>query len=279
MVPARPASTVRKAFAPQRYSSSYLAVLLLFLTMIPLFAAGDAPPPEVTAILNQYDAAQAKLREAAMRQLTDLQKTLLDKGDMPGVAAVSQAIIQISGRANPPATAPAIDLKKGLVLAFRFDKDDAGGKVVDSSAKANHGKAVGAKWTAEGRHGGGFKFGPVSNYITVPNNPSVNPQAITMAAWIKTDFTDKVHRRIFDKGSEKGYDLTMGGIWAGKSSQGQVLIEGAKGVAISDVKVADGKWHHVAGTFANGELRMYVDGAPSGAVGKNATIGTTPITT
>ena len=39
------------------------------------------------------------------------------------------------------------------------------GKVTDRSGTGNHGQAVGARWTAQGKRGGGFEFGPVEHYI------------------------------------------------------------------------------------------------------------------
>jgi hypothetical protein len=254
-----------------------VGIFMLFRA-IPLLGAGEAVPPELSAIMKQYDSDQEKLKSDTMRKLTELQKTLLDKNDLTGVATVSQAILRVSGIAagTQPAGPGGVDLKKGLVLAFRFDKDEAGGMVTDSSEKANTGKAMGTRWTADGKKGGGMQFSLTSSYITVPNNASLNPKEITMAAWIKTSYTDKVWRRIFDKACGKGYDLTIGGDFQGKSFRGQVFIEGAKGfLGSANIVVADGRWHHVVGTFIGGEMRVYIDGNVAATSPRNTSIGTT----
>ena len=107
-------------------------------------------------------------------------------------------------------------------------------------------------------------FGLTNSYIRVPNNDSLNPSNITLAVWIKTSFTDAAWRRIFDKCYGHGYDLTMGGDYKGKSYQGQVAWEVVNDAMSSGVKVADGRWHHLAATFDGVEMRLYVDGQSVG---------------
>ena len=85
-----------------------------------------------------------------------------------------------------------------------------------------------------------------------------------MCAWIKTAYTDSVWRRIFDKGTWIGYDLTMAGDSKGKSYQGLFSLEVGKNGVRPRVKVADGNWHLVVGTFDETELRVYVDGQLAG---------------
>jgi serine/threonine protein kinase len=177
---------------------------------------------------------------------------------------------------NPAATA---DWKRGLVLYFSFHEPPKNGVVRDESGSGNDGRVVNVQWTAQGRRGGAFQFSRENSYITVANKDELNPPRLTLAAWIKTSYTDRVWRRIFDKGTTKGYVLSMCGNEAdnkGISYGGQVDIEPGKTAAFSGIQVADGKWHHVAGTFDGKDAKIYVDGS---LVGKpNHWVGEIPHT-
>jgi hypothetical protein len=181
-------------------------------------------------------------------------------------------------RANAPVTAAS--LREGLVLDMPFDQDEAssgvimdssgkarGGKITDHSGQGNHGVAAGVHWTADGQRGGAYEFTADGDEIVISNNKSLNPKQLTLAAWIKTSYTDDKWRRIFDKSWDQGYDLTMGGDWHGLSYRGQVGIEIGPRLKFirSGIVVADGKWHHVAGTFDGNEEIVYVDGRPMGS--------------
>jgi hypothetical protein len=213
-------------------------------------------------------------------------KTMLVKKTTLIAAAVilTTTIVSITAvqtkhaRADVPVTAES--LREGLVLDMTFDQDEAGsgvimdssgkargGKITDHSGQGNHGVAAGVRWTADGQRGGAYEFTAEGDEIVISNNKSLNPKQLTLAAWIKTSYTDDKWRRIFDKSWDQGYDLTMGGDWHGLSYRGQVGIEiGPKLKFIrSGIVVADGQWHHVAGTFDGNEEIVYVDGRPMGS--------------
>jgi RNA polymerase sigma factor (sigma-70 family) len=213
-------------------------------------------------------------------------KTMLLKKTafIAAVVILTATIVSISAvqtkhaRANAPVTADS--LREGLVLDMTFDQDEAsngvimdssgkarGGKITDHSGQGNHGVAAGVRWTAEGKRGGAYEFTADGDEIVISNNPSLNPKQLTLAAWIKTTSRDGKWRRIFDKSWDQGYDLTMGGDWQGWSWRGQVGIEIGPRVKFirSGIVVADGKWHHVAGTFDGNEEIVYVDGRPMGS--------------
>ena len=213
-------------------------------------------------------------------------KTMLVKKTTLIAAAVilTTTIVSITAvqtkhaRADVPVTAES--LREGLVLDMTFDQDEAGsgvimdssgkargGKITDHSGQGNHGVAAGVRWTADGQRGGAYEFTAEGDEIVISNNKSLNPKQLTLAAWIKTSYTDDKWRRIFDKSWDQGYDLTMGGDWHGLSYRGQVGIEIGPRLKFirSGIVVADGKWHHVAGTFDGNEEIVYVDGRPMGS--------------
>ncbi len=158
-------------------------------------------------------------------------------------------------------------LSQGLVLYYDFDTEPVGDKIPDKSGHGNDGLAFGVGWLANGHRGGAVLFGLNHSYITVPNNDSLNPPHLTLAAWIKTSYKDWVWRRIFDKGTGQGYVLSMCGDDKGKSFRGQVDIEPGKTWAHSGIQVADGQWHHVVGAFDGAFAKVYVDGWRVGSQG------------
>ncbi len=169
--------------------------------------------------------------------------------------------------ADPASAAVTAEgLKKGLVLHLTCDQDETGSKVTDSSGLANHGKASGVRWTAEGKKGGAYEFRADGDQIVVANNPHLNPRQLTLAAWIKASSVGDKWRRIFDKSYSQGYALSLAADWQGNSWNGLANLEIGPGShsSMSQTRLADGKWHHVAATFDGTEQLVFVDGRPEG---------------
>jgi sugar lactone lactonase YvrE len=184
-----------------------------------------------------------------------------------GVRRSVQTVANVESQRRPVTSA---DWRRGLVLYFSFNEPPKNAVVRDESGSGNDGHVVNLRWTAQGRRGGAFQFGLNDSYITVTNKDELNPARLTLAAWIKTSYTDRVWRRILDKGTGKGYVLSMCGNEAdnkGMSYGGQVDIEPGKTAAFSGIQVADGKWHHVVGTFDGKDAKIYVDGRLVGKQG------------
>jgi RNA polymerase sigma factor (sigma-70 family) len=187
------------------------------------------------------------------------------------VAVVAAGSIPlIVARANPT-NAPVTlgSLYKGRVLHFTFDRDETGGnRITDASGQGNHGKALGAHWTPDGRKGGAYEFTSDGDEILVPNHATLNPKCLTLAAWIKTTAKDAVWRRIFDKSYSKGYALSIAGDWNKNSWRGQLSLEMGPGThfIVSKSNVADGQWHLAVATFDGTAEVLYVDGQPEASL-------------
>ena len=205
--------------------------------------------------------------------LATLTKTILMKKTTIIVSAVilTAAFVSIStvifrhARANAPVTTAS--LRQGLVFDMTFDQNEAtGGTITDSSGNGNHGRASGVQWTAEGRKGGAYEFTADGDEIVVPNNKSLNPEHLTLSAWIKTKTGDHYWRRIFDKSYGKGFALSVAGDDQGKKWYGQVSMEIGPGThfAMTKSRVDDGQWHQVTMTFDGSEELLYVDGRLQG---------------
>jgi hypothetical protein len=150
----------------------------------------------------------------------------------------------------------------GLVLYLPFDAPDENGVIHDASGAGNDGSVYGAKWIAEGKFGGAYQFRitNVTDRIVIPNSDLLNPDYITVAAWIKAADKDGFWNRIVDKNYRKGYDLNLGGDYKGKQLRGKPCFEVSDETAGSDRALNDDRWHHVAGTFDGKVVRFYLDG-------------------
>jgi hypothetical protein len=178
-----------------------------------------------------------------------------------GLGGLLQSFIN-AGNATPDnqTAQSSVDTNSGLVLHYDFNAEPVGGKIPDLSGHGNDGQAVGVQWVAEGHQGGAVLFGLTNSYITVPNNDSINPQYLTLSAWIKITYQDRIWRRIFDKCYNKGYDLTMGGDDKGKSYRGRVYMETVLGGVNTPNQVTDGNWHHVVAALSSSDAKIYLDG-------------------
>lgn len=151
----------------------------------------------------------------------------------------------------------------GLMLYFPFDHADSGGITRDESGTGNDGKVFGATWVPEGRKGGAYRFDitHLTDRIVVPNNPTLNPEAITLAAWIQApDNGGCLWNRIFDKDYRKGYAVSISGTLDKICDGGRVGFEVNRMGGQSRSTVNDGRWHHVAATYDGTTRRLYIDG-------------------
>jgi RNA polymerase sigma factor (sigma-70 family) len=203
--------------------------------------------------------------------LSTIIKTILMKKTACAVLGVALAatitvpiIIAKAGPTDGPVTESS--LHKGLILHFTFDQDAPGGKVTDVSGQGNNGKASGVRWTPDGKKGGAYEFTADGDEIVVSNNKSLNPEHLTLSAWIKTKTGDHYWRRIFDKAYSKGYALSIAGDWNQNNWYGQVSMEIGPGshFVLTKSRVDDGQWHQVAMTFDGSEELLYVDGQVQG---------------
>jgi hypothetical protein len=159
----------------------------------------------------------------------------------------------------------------GLVLYLPFDAPDENGVVRDASGAGNDGHVYGATWVPEGKFGGAYHFSitNLTDRIVIPNSDTLNPDYITVAAWIKTADRDGFWNRIADKDCDYGYCLDLGGDNKGKAPRGKLWFESSRGGIGSDRVLNDNQWHHVAATYDGEVMHCYIDGMEKGHPVKN----------
>jgi hypothetical protein len=176
---------------------------------------------------------------------------------------------------------------------WRFD-EGSGATTIDSSDNAVPTSLLdGAGWAASGRLGAALDLSGVSAttdagttgpHVVFGQNPLTGcTSSLTVAAWVKIHASTN-WSRIFDFGTpatgpgSRFIYLTPndgGGIhFAMVSPSGPALDLIATGKPVP----ADGQWHHVAVTDANGAITIYLDGA-SAATGSSALVTPADFTT
>jgi len=110
--------------------------------------------------------------------------------------------------------------------------------------------------------------------IAVDRSVATRSTGLTLSAWIRpSKTTEKWQTIVRREDSWRRQLLAIGGtdgtwgIWMGAGIEGRYVEFGAP---VKPKALADGKWHHVAGTFDGKEMNLYVDG---NQVGSKAIVG------
>ena len=144
-----------------------------------------------------------------------------------------------------------------LVGHWRFD-EGSGTIANDTSGNGNHGTLNGEPRWGAGYSGGALEFDGIDDYVEVPDNESLQLwERFTLAAWIYQ--VESRSSRIIDKigaGTANGPHL---------DTHPGTKLRSCSGTCISTAgdHTLD-EWHHVAVTFDEGVVRLYVDGSLHG---------------
>jgi Concanavalin A-like lectin/glucanases superfamily len=173
------------------------------------------------------------------------------------------------------ATSGPASATTGPVAHWRFD-EGGGSTAADSSGNGNHGTVAGGTAWIAGKRSGALAFDGSTGVVRVPSSPSLEPQAVTVSAWVKRSGSPGNFKYILGKGALACLSASYG-LYTGPA--GGLMFYVADGPDFSrspdaGTAVWDGAWHHVAGTFDGASVRLFVDGAEIAA----GTPWTTPIT-
>ncbi len=169
----------------------------------------------------------------------------------------------------------------------------------DSTANGNNTTAYGdssppAIASAPGKIDGALDFTPGGTYLSRDANPSLNfadTGSYTWEAWVNWDGPQSGGSGIFCKKIRpsvdgQGYVIYIaggggGGGWTGgnMTSQLRMMSSGSNVYSVSAYNVgpAIGQWQHVAVSYSNHSVRMYINGQPIQVLtnSNNATVGNT----
>lgn len=173
-------------------------------------------------------------------------------------------------------TVDCYDLTDSLVAYYNFN----GGSLRDSSGYNNHITVNNnATKTADrfGRANNAYLFNGTTNYMTVPNSPSLNPtRAISLVAIVKINDFYKGNctaNQIFGKGWNdfiNGFYVMRFGSLVGCNAildttkevfyAGYGNLNGRVGAINDKYFIHVGPWYNVIYTYANGTSKLYVNG-------------------
>jgi len=158
-------------------------------------------------------------------------------------------------------TLPVIPIADPDLIGWWTFDAGIGVRAVDWSGNGRHGALrQGADWLAPGWIGQSGIEMAVDGYVAIEdfNYSDPNSTAVTVCAWIRTSSNAMQAISSFDRSDYwrlevSGYapDGLVG--WSVATSTGTIDLAGI-------TRVDDGQWHHVAGVFDNGAMRIYVDG-------------------
>ncbi len=157
---------------------------------------------------------------------------------------------------------------KGLVAWWPGDGDAR-----DITTGAKHGILHGTTFSP-GIVGQAFDFDGVDDFVSVPHSASLQPQTMTVAAWIKVASNPSIQFLIAANSGPYGvHGYELGITPVGSSGRARFLILTGKdpsgmpnpyGDAIGVTGMVDDEWHHVAGTYDGSSAKVYVDGVLEG---------------
>lgn len=162
---------------------------------------------------------------------------------------------------EPEWVAPAGDADLQCAGLWRLD-DASGERGTDSSPYGHHAALVGGpRWETPGRIGAGcLRLDGVDDYVSVPGGRF--PRAdFTVSAWVRPDAGGT-------QGPQCIYVDINGCVILAIDEGGRLTCSRAReagwAVVTGTTRIATGEWTHVAATYDQQALRLYVSGRPDG---------------
>jgi hypothetical protein len=171
--------------------------------------------------------------------------------------------------------APAAASANSFPLEGWWPMNEGSGQTVkDWSGNANHGflgtttavDDADPSWIRGVLLGSALRFSG-GDMVTIPDSASLRPENLTVAAWVRGDGSPGSYKYVVSKGFYTCWTASYGLYTGSGGGMAFYIANGAYDFYASPAAPAsiwDGKWHHVAGTFDGGVVRLYVDGAEVG---------------
>jgi hypothetical protein len=116
--------------------------------------------------------------------------------------------------------------------------------------------------------GSALRFDGLDDYVTIPDSSSLEPQRLTVDAWVRASASPGVDRYVLAKGAASCMASSYG-LYTGSGGGLAFYVADASAgfyrTPEAPASVWDGQWHNVAGTYDGSTVRLYVDGVQVGS--------------
>ena len=244
--------------------------------------------PQTVALTFQSNPAGLELAVNAVSTATPFTRTVIvgstNSASAPSPAALGALTYQFSawsdgGGATHSITAPATDATfsatyavvsspppAGLVAAYAMD-EASGNAVSDWSGNGLAGTVSGATRVAQGKFGGALSFDGVNDWVTVADADALDlttgmtleawvyPAAIGNGAWRNVVIKERPGGEVYNLYANT--DVNTPVLYAVRASQPDGALD-----ATGTSQLPLNTWSHLAATYDNAMLRLYVNGDP-----------------
>jgi hypothetical protein len=178
-----------------------------------------------------------------------------------GVAGAVAALLIVAG-------AQAAQADPGSVGEWRFDEPggqvalDTGPFGLDGRLGTGAGDDAADPQRIPGVVSGALRFSGGS-YVQLPDAAELAPPTLSVDAVVRATGSPGAYRYIVSRGGQGCFAGSYGLYTAKAAGVAFYVFDGSGYVVSATARAADvwdGGWHHVAGTFDGGHLRLYVDG-------------------
>ncbi len=171
---------------------------------------------------------------------------------------ITLALLLIVGFLVLPILTQAVE--EGIVAYWDFN-EKAGETASDSSGNGHDGTLIGdPQWTNDGKFGGALEFDGTEDEVDVPYHKDLNQEVFTICAWANVDPGSADHRAVVSSRADfpqRGFIFYAepANSWQFWIGAGPDHWKSAQGPAVNL-----GEWDHLAGTYADGNHKFYVNG-------------------
>ena len=159
----------------------------------------------------------------------------------------------------------AQNVDDGLVAYWDFN-ETSGKTASDVSDNGHDGTLIGdPKWTKDGYFGGALEFDQAGDEVNVPFHADLNQEPFTICAWANVEQGSARHRAVVSSRDDLPADdqRIRGYIFYAEPQNTWQFWTGAGPIPWKVVQGPDvnlGEWDHLAGTYADGTMKFYVNG-------------------
>lgn len=166
-----------------------------------------------------------------------------------------------------PAMTASVASLDGLVLYLPFE-EDPGTEVVTARAGQLQGRRQGGQWLSEAKRGGCFQFANGNDAIRYADDPSLRPKKLTISVWVNPNNlaeTSSSYRGILAKSSSGNWTNGFGLARLPNSNDVHFFVN-YYGADTAHAPIPDGTWTHVACTYDEQTLTLYLNGTKVSSV-------------